>query len=467
MTFIGSAKFDLQLSTLREGYIGKQLSPVDLVREVYRRINTHSVAGVWTSLVAEEDAVVQAENLLTKNPFDLPLYGIPFAVKDNIHVEGMTTTAGCPGFAHLPEATASVVQKMLDAGAILIGKNTLDQFATGLVGIRSNPHPSNSFNSNYIPGGSSSGSAVAVASGLVSFALASDTGGSGRVPAALNNIVGLKPTPGIISSHGMVYANRSFDCVPIFALTCEDAKAVFDCALGPDEKDCFMRTDLSSLNRPDYGRSNFKVGIPREQQLNFFGDKLAKEAFESATSRISAMGGSLHEIDFESFTSAGRKLFNGPYLAERLASVGDFLKDHRDKMNSVVADIIASASQYTAVDFVKDNYELQYLRSRVVAIMASVDLIMVPTTGTIYTINEVEENPKSCNTNMGYYTYFSNLLQLSALALPSSIRSDQLPFGVCFLAGPMEDRSLLELGARWQSAAALPLGAPINSRWQR
>ncbi|MHB1186463.1 allophanate hydrolase [Thiobacillus sp.] len=449
----------LDFDALDNAYRTSTLTPVDVVREVYRRIHDRGEDFVWTCLVPETQALAAAQALATRDPAQMPLYGLPFAVKDNIHVVGLKTTAGCPAYGHYPAKTAAVVKKLLDAGAILIGKNTMDQFATGLVGIRSEGYPVNSFDGEYIPGGSSSGSAVAVATGLVSFSLGSDTGGSGRIPAALNNIVGLKPTPGIISTAGMVYANRSFDCVPIFALTCLDAKQVFDVAVGPDIDDPFMRANPNYVAKSEIPVSGFTIGIPDKDNRKFFGDLLAEKSFDHAINLIKDLGGDVLEIDFSPFVAAGSMLFSGPILAERLASLGDFFESHREDIHPVVGGIIDKAKSYSAVDLVKEYYRLRQLMSAAYTELQKVDALMVPTAGTIYKIKEVESNPIALNANMGYYSYFANLLQLSALAVPAAFRDDGLPFGICFLAGPQEDSALITLGNRFQKASRLPLGA--------
>ena len=449
----------LDFDNLKNAYRNKLLTPLDVVREVYRRIRDRGEDFVWTCLVPEEEALAVAQALAVLDPTDLPLYGLTFAVKDNIHVKGLKTTASCPAYSHYPEKTATVVQKLLDAGAILIGKNTMDQFATGLVGIRSPGHPVNPFNSEYIPGGSSSGSAVAVSAGLVSFSLGSDTGGSGRVPAALNNIVGLKPTPGIISAAGMVYANRSFDCVPIFALTCLDAKKVFDVAVGPDPDDPFMRTNPNYVAKSKFPTSGFTIGIPDKGNRKFFGDLLAEKSFDHAINLIQDLGGEILEIDFSPFVATGSMLFDGPILAERLASLGGFIESHREEVHPVVCNIIDKAKAYSAVDLVNEYYRLRQLMSSAYTELRKVDALMVPTAGTIYKIKEVESDPVALNANMGYYTYFANLLQLSAIAVPAAFREDGLPFGVCFIAGPQEDTALISLGDRFQKATGLAPGA--------
>jgi allophanate hydrolase len=439
----------LDLGSLASRYADGSLTPLAAISEVYRRLRARGDDHVWTYVVPEDAALQEAASLERRDKATLPLYGLPFSVKDNIHVAGLPTTAGCPAFAHVPTETATVVERARAAGAILVGKNTMDQFATGLVGIRSPGHPVNAFNPDYIPGGSSSGSAVAVAVGLVTFALGSDTGGSGRVPAALNNVVGLKPTPGILSAAGLVYANRSIDCVPIFALTCGDARAVFEALVGFDPRDPFMDGEPE----PERGIGDLRIGTVAPNQLRFFGDDRARACHDAAIARLRDMGASVTTLDFAPFRAAGEMLFNGPFLAERLASVGAFIAANRHAVHPVVAGIIDTAGNYTAVDLAREYYRLRELRTVALAELRKVDVLALPTAGTIHRIAEVEADPVNLNATMGYYTYFANLLGLSAVAVPSAIREDGLPFGMCFYGGPRQDRTVLAVAERFQDAA--------------
>ncbi len=448
----------LSFETLNECYKSGYFSVVDVVNEVFRRIDGRGNDGVWTFLLEQSDVVQRAKDLMAMDVSSLPLYGIPFCVKDNIHIEGLPTTASCPSISFIPEETASVVKRLEDAGAILIGKNTMDQFATGLVGVRSPEHPVNLFNPEYIPGGSSSGSAVAVSAGLVSFALGSDTGGSGRIPAALNNIVGIKPTPGVLSTHGMVYANRSFDCMPIFALSCNDAKAVFEQGLTKDISDPFLSNFTVLPEVQDKPISEQVVGIPAPEYLEFFGDTQAKECFEHAVSRMKSLGATVVDVDYSIFLEAGRMLFDGPLLAERLSSIEPFLKDDSNDIHSSVRAIVEKAKQYSAVDLCHEYYRITELQALARLLFENIDFMMVPTAPTIYPIAEVNANPVSLNTNMGYYTYFVNILNLAAVAVPSQLRTDGLPFGVCFVGRAKSDFSLMALGQKWQQSNDLFLG---------
>ena len=448
----------LNIKALSAEYRAGRLAPVDVIREVYERIGRGIGKNSWTYIVPEAIACQQAEAIAKRDRDALPLFGIPFSVKDNIHVAGLPTTAGCPAFTHVPDTSATVVTKLVRAGAILIGKNTMDQFATGLVGVRSPVHPVNSFNSEYIPGGSSSGSAITVATGLVSFSLGSDTGGSGRVPAALNNIVGLKPTPGIVSAAGMVYANRTFDCVPIFGLTCDDVETVFEVLLGADPADPFMK-DNPEFQEASVYPSHIRIGIPDAKHLTFFGDKNAEQAFVKALALARRLGAEVLEVDYSPFQDVGKMLFSGPVFAERVTSVGEFVIAHEPEVDKVVSEIFQSAPDYTAVEYINECYRLRELRRRAFDELQKVDVLMVPTTGTIYRIEDVKRDPVRLNVNMGYYTQFANLLGLCAIAIPSTLRDDGLPFGICFLARPRNDRALIQLGRIFHRAADLPLGA--------
>jgi allophanate hydrolase len=348
---------------------------------------------------------------------------------------------------------------MEEAGAILVGKNTMDQFATGLVGIRSPVHPVNAFDPMRIPGGSSSGSAVAVALGLVSIALGSDTGGSGRVPAALNNVVGFKPTPGKIGAGGMIYANRSFDCVPIFALTCDDAALVFDVLAGEDLDDPFLQDDPRARRAlPSLG-AQLTVGIPAPPDLDVEGDDETRVCFEAALERFRRAGARTIEVDWAPFREASTMVFGGPLLAERYASVGRFIADHRAEVDPVVAGIIEAGAAYSAVDLVHAQHRLRALQAEADHAMQRIDVLAVPTVATIPTIQAVRADPIAINAMMGRFTYFANPLNLCAVAVPSAIRSDGLPFGLCLYARKNADVALLNLASRYQRAAGLPLGA--------
>jgi allophanate hydrolase len=384
----------------------------------------------------------------------LPLYGIPFVIKDNIDLAGTATTAGCPGFAYTPTQSAFVVQRLLDAGAIPLGKTNLDQFATGLVGTRSPYGPCrNSFNADFISGGSSSGSAVAVAAGLASFSLGTDTAGSGRVPAAFNNIVGLKPSNGRLSTRGVVPACRSLDCVSVFALTTEDAGSVLDAAEGYDAVDPYSR------KVGDRGLNGWRVGVPRPEQLQFFGDTDYARLFDAAVRRLESLGGDVKEIDFDPFLEAARLLYEGPWIAERYAAVGSFIDAHSREVHPITRQIIEAGKRPTAAAAFEGEYTRQRLLRQTEPVWSQVDFVATPTAGTIYRLAELEADPLRLNANLGYYTNFMNLFDLSGVAVPAGFRADGLPFGITLVGPRGADRDLLQVAGQVQRASVTTVGA--------
>ncbi len=452
--------YSLDLTFLSAAYAGGTLTPGALVRDIYAAMPALAGNPVWIHLLPQEAAAQQARELEGRRAAgaSLPLYGIPFAVKDNIDVAGCPTTAACPAFAYTPHETAYAVQRLLDAGALLIGKTNLDQFATGLVGTRS-PYGacSNAFNADYISGGSSSGSSVAVAAGLVSFALGTDTAGSGRVPAGFNNIVGLKPTPGVVSTRGVVPACRSLDCVSVFALTCEDATRVFDVMRGFDAGDIYARTD--SNGAPVFSTTAFRCGVPAQSQLEFFGDGMARAAFEKSLATLRDNGAQMVEIDFQPFADVARLLYDGPWVAERYAAIKDFLSQQPDEIHPVTRKVIESATNWNAVDTFDALYRLRELKRRCDAEWQKMDVLVVPTSGTIYTHAQIAEAPVERNTHLGYYTNFVNLLDLCALAVPGTFRADGLPAGVTLIGQTHADHQLGAIGDRFHCASGVRMGA--------
>ena len=452
----------LDIASLRAGYADGTATPEAVIDEVYARIAAAGERPVWITLVPKEQALAA----LRAAGADRPLFGIPFAVKDNIDVAGMPTTAACPDFAYVPARSASVVERLQAAGAILIGKTNLDQFATGLVGTRS-PYGicSSVFDPAYISGGSSAGSGVAVAAGLVSFALGTDTAGSGRVPAGFNNIVGLKPTKGLVSTRGVVPACRSQDCVSIFAGTVGDAVAVLDAAGGFDPEDAYSRVIAAPPPLP----VAWRFGVPATG-LEFFGDKPAEALFGAAVERMKSLGGIAVEIDFTPFRDAARLLYAGPWVAERLAAIREFAEAKPRSLDPVVGRIILGAGALTAVAAFEGFYRLAELIRAAEAEWARMDVMLLPTTGTTYRIDEIRANPIAFNTNLGLYTNFVNLMDLSALAVPAGFRSNGLPFGVTLIGRAGADLDLARLGDRLHRALPkatlggtgleLPSGAP-------
>jgi allophanate hydrolase len=381
---------------------------------------------------------------------DLPLSGLTFAIKDNIDLAGLPTTAACPAYAYSPARSAPVVERLIDAGATPVGKTNMDQFATGLVGTRS-PYGacSSVFDERYISGGSSSGSAVAVASGQVNFALGTDTAGSGRVPAAFNNLVGMKPTRGLLSTSGVVPACRSIDCVTILTRTCAQASKVFQVARGFDPTDPYSRLPTPGQGAAPWASGPFRFGAPSADQLQFFGDDEAAALYWKAVADLESLGGTKVEIDFTIFRAAADLLYSGPWVAERLAAIGPFLERHAAEMNPVVRDIISGARRFTAVDAFLAEYKLRELRRATEAEWARMDVLVLPTTGTIYTHDAVAADPVRLNTNLGYYTNFVNLLDLAAIAVPAGFRPNGLPFGISLIGPAFSDPGLLTLGGRY------------------
>jgi allophanate hydrolase len=451
----------LLISELLNGYRASRLSAVDVAESVLANIAKAADRRAWITLLSRERVLGYAKALAARDPASLPLYGVPFAIKDNIDLEGVPTTAGCPDYAYTPSKSAFVVRRLIEAGAIPIGKTNLDQFATGLVGTRS-PYGAcgNSFDPAYISGGSSSGSAVAVAMGLVSFSLGTDTAGSGRVPAAFNNIVGLKATCGALSTSGAVPACRSLDCVSIFTLTAADAARVHGVAAAFDPEDSYSRVMGSGITLPGAVLgSGFRFGVPRASQLEFFGDAEYARLFGAAIGRLESLGGRRIEIDFEPFVATARLLYQGPWVAERYCAVGDFLERQPDSVYPVTRQIISGGRNPTAADAFRAQYRLMELRRAAEQAWREMDVLVTPTAGTIYRIDAVEVDPIRLNSNLGYYTNFVNLLDLAAVAVPAGFRTDSMPFGVTLVGRAGADAQLLALSDRLHRAAAVPLGA--------
>ena len=406
----------------------------------------------WISIASAEQLQAQIDALTGKSPAELPLYGIPFAVKDNIDVAGFYTTAACKEATYLAISDATVVAKLKAAGAIVVGKTNLDQFATGLVGVRS-PYGAvkNSFNPEYISGGSSSGSSVAVANGQVPFSLGTDTAGSGRVPAGHNNIVGLKPTKGWFSTTGLVPACRTIDVISIFALTVDDAWQVAQIMQGYDASDEYSRQHPANVPTQF---SKGKIAIPA--QLEFYGDAETEKAFELAIARIKQLGYAVEAIDFSIFNQLASALYNKAWVAERTSAVEKLVS--RDVTHPVIHQIISQADNFNAVDMMQAEYERAQLARQINLALADFDALMVPTAPTIYKIADVEADPLLKNSHMGAYTNFVNFADLSALALPNAIRADGLPSGITFIAPAWMDQVLANFGQTWQQATALTLG---------
>src|SRR6266481_2352902 len=434
------------------------LTPAQTVARSFARIRDHNDPAIFISLRDEKEALAEAEGLTAKAGAQLPLYGVPVAVKDNIDVAGLPTTAACPAFGYSPAHDATSVARLRAAGAIIIGKTNLDQFATGLVGVRS-PYgiPRNPLRDDLIPGGSSSGSAVAVAAGLVPLALGTDTAGSGRVPAMLNNIVGLKPSLGMVSTAGVVPACRTLDCVSVFSLTVDDAVMALAAMTGPDGADPFSRDRPLGNITPLPGR--LRLGVPRGGQLIFFGDKGSEAAYRDALKRWTALGATLVEFDLEPFYETARLLYEGPWVAERYLVIRDLLASSPDSIHPVTREITIAGARLTAADTFSALYRLQALRRIAERAFAHIDALVLPTAPTVYSTAQVLANPIELNSRLGTYTNFVNLLDLCGLALPASIRTDDIPFGITLLAPAGKDALLASIGRVFHADTRLAMGA--------
>lgn len=456
-------ELDLSLAALRGAYADGSLSPGRVLAAVRRRAADYSEHKVWIHLLSESEQAPYLATLQGKDPSTLPLYGIPFAIKDNIDLAGIPTTAGCPDYAYVPEQSAFVVRKLIEAGAVPVGKTNLDQFATGLVGTRS-PYGAcrNAFDPAYISGGSSSGSAVAVALGMASFALGTDTAGSGRVPAAFNNLLGVKPTRGLLSASGVVPACRTLDTASLFALNPDDAAQLLEITAVYDPADAYARP---ATPMPASGAERFRFGVPRADQLAFFGNRDAECLYRDAVARLEAAGGEAISIDFAPFLAAARLLYEGPWVAERYAAIQDFIEHQPDSVFPVTREITLGGRAASAVDAFKAQYRLAELKRQADTVLAEVEFIVTPSAGTIYTVAQVDADPVRLNSTLGYYTNFMNLLDYAALAVPAGFQDDGLPFGVTLFGPAFSDPLLLDYGRRLVAAQDLPMGAS-ERHWQ-
>jgi allophanate hydrolase len=435
--------------------------PAEVVEGVLGRIASRGEDHVWITLRPAASLVAEAEGLVRRWPDPRarpPLFGVPFAVKDNIDVAGLPTTAGCPGYAYLPAASAPLVTRLQEAGAVLVGKTNLDQFATGLSGTRS---PYGACESPLVPGlisgGSSSGSAVAVAAGLVPVAIGTDTAGSGRVPAALTGTFGVKPSRGLVSTLGVVPACASLDCPSVFAGSAADALAVLAVIAGHEPEDPWsrrlpvpsgvagrpvsMRVPSGVAGRP----VPMRIGVPRE--LDFHGDEAARTAFLAATARLADLGHRLVRVDLDPFLAAGSLLYDGPWIAERLAAVGDFADSHPDQVHPVTLQVLRGGRGFDAVDAFRGLHRLRELRAQTGPAWAAMDVLAVPTVPTTFTIAEMLADPIGRNTVLGRYTTFANLLDLAAVAVPCGFTSAGRPHGITLLAPAGGDAMLAALAA--------------------
>lgn len=450
------------VAEILDAYRSRTITPADIVARSFERIRAHNDSAVFIALRAEEDVLAEAKALARDGDMARPLFGIPVAVKDNIDVSCLPTTAGCPVFKYRPGKDATAVARLRAAGAIILGKTNLDQFATGLVGVRT-PYgiARNLFDAKYVPGGSSTGSAIAVAAGFAPLALGTDTAGSGRVPAAFNNIVGLKPSLGLVSTAGLVPACRTLDCVSIFTLTVDDAVAALSVIGGPDPADPFSRPRPLPSIEPI--REGVRLGVPIRGQRLFFGDEASSAAYDEALLRLASLRQDIVEIDVEPFYAAARLLYDGPWVAERYLTVRALIASAPESLHPVTRQIVLAGAHGTAADVFSALYRLEELRRVCERTFRTIDALALPTAPTIYTVEQVLADPIDLNNRLGTYTNFVNLLDLCGLAVPSTLRADGLPFGVTLVAPAGKEGLLAGIGREFHRASGLPLGV-LNRR---
>lgn len=465
-------RVSLDMTRLRAAYASGATTPESVVLDVLERIGQDRHCA-WIEVLDRERLTRHARALAARGPADLPLYGIPFAIKDNIDLEGVATTAGCPGYRYLPTHSAPVVQRLIDAGAMPIGKTNLDQFATGLNGTRS-PFGAcqNAFDTRYISGGSSSGSAVAVALGQVSFALGTDTAGSGRVPASFNHLVGLKPTRGLLSARGVVPACRTLDTVSILALTADDAHRAFAACLDFDAADAYARP--SQPHGFDFGRAaRARLGVPLRSQWQFPGaggdaggdagspgssNEYAR-AYALAIEHARHLGAEIVEVDFEPFFETARLLYGGPWVAERYQAIRGFVETQPEALFPVTREITLAGARPSAADAFAAQYRLRELERSTEDVWQHIDALFMPTAPLHPTIEAMQAAPIELNSALGTYTNFVNLLDLSAIAVPFCFVANGLPFGVTLAARAHQDVPLLHYARRWQESLTGPAAA--------
>ena len=462
-------RLDLSIPALRARYLDGSLTPVQLVALLDAEMQREDAAldrHIWIRRLSLNEMRVYAAALEGRDPATLPLYGIPFAIKDNIDLAGIPTTAACPEFAYTPEVSATVVQRLIAAGAIPVGKTNLDQFATGLVGVRS-PYGAcrNSINPKYVSGGSSAGSAVSVALGLASFSLGTDTAGSGRVPAMFNNLVGLKPTCGRIPTTGVVPACRTLDAVSVFALTAGDAAAVLAAAQGEDPQDAYSRN--LAPHGTNFGAAGaFRFGVPREVDLEFHGNSEGPAQFAQAVAHLCALGGTPVEVDLTPFRAVATLLYEGPWVAERYQAIRAFIEAKPEALHPVTRAITEKGIHISAPDTFAALYRLKDLERQTRTVWDTIDCMVTPTASTVYTIEAVEADPIRLNSNLGHYTNHVNLLDLSAIAVPTGLMTaamDHMPWGVTLVARAGQDLPLLSLAARLHAVTVPTVGATSHA----
>ncbi len=443
------------ISSIAAEVSGGKRSAVEVAQDVIARLAAYDAVQpqAWISHASTEDLLAQAARIDARVVAGevLPLAGVPFAVKDNIDTAGFDTTAACPAFAYRPERNATVVDKVLQAGALLVGKTNLDQFATGLNGTRS-PYgaPRCVYNGDYVSGGSSSGSSVAVAAGLVAFAFGTDTAGSGRVPAAFNHLIGFKPTKGRWSTAGLVPACRTLDCITVFTSTVEEAALIDQVVAGFDAADAYSRP-LSDIDHPVK-----RIGLARSEQLDWCGDAESEALYKAAIERFRTLGCDFAEIDLAPLSAAAALLYEGPWVAERTAAVADFLAQHADAFDPTVRRIIEGGLSVTGVQTFAGQYKLAAYKRTADAMWDDIDALLLPTVPTIFTVADMRADPIRANAKLGLYTNFVNLLDMAAIAVPAGFRANSTGFGITLIGPAWSDLPLAALATRYGAPAETP-----------
>ncbi|MCV2403419.1 allophanate hydrolase [Marinomonas sp. C2222] len=457
-----SNELDMGIDALQSKYAAGELTPAQVMEDIRQRAEQYKEYNIWIHLLSQAEQSQWLSELAHKSPDTHPLWGIPFVIKDNIDLAGIPTTTACEEFAYVSEASSQVVQQLIDAGAIPVGKANLDQFATGLNGTRS-PYGAchNAFDFDYISGGSSSGSAVSVALGLASFSLGTDTAGSGRIPACFNNLVGVKPSIGLLSATGLVPACRSLDCITIFAYNTDDANLVLSMAEGFDIRDGYSRANPFANQARQYGlrTGELKVGVIPAHQLKFFGDESYQKAYEATLEKLQAEGFQFQEIDFVPFDETAKLLYEGPWVSERYIATQPLIDENPEAIFPVVREIIAPGGKPPATALFSAQYRINDLKQICLAQMAQVDCLLTPTAGRHFTVAEMLAEPIKRNSELGYYTNFMNLLDLASIAVPTMMTEANRPFGITLVGSTFSDRMLMSIANRIQQALPLKKGA--------
>ena len=454
-------KNSMSIDALRSAYTDNTVAPAAVMDDIRQRSLQYTEHNIWIHQLSAAEQQPYLDALADKPMAESPLWGIPFVIKDNIDLAGVPTTAGCEAFCYTPKVSAHVVQKLIAAGAIPVGKANLDQFATGLNGTRSPWGPcKNAFDPAYISGGSSSGSAVSVALGLASFSLGTDTAGSGRVPACFNNLVGVKPSRGLLSATGLVPACRSLDCISIFALNSTDANKVLACAEGYDMDDGYSRANPYGNQARHYGLREgvIRIGVIPKTQLRFFGDEAYAQAYQETLDKLVVDGIELIEIDYQPFNEAAQLLYEGPWVSERYLAIQSLIEDQPEALLPVIRTIVEPGGSALATDLFNAQYRLEALKQQGMAQLQSLDCLLTPTAGRLFSIEEMLTEPIKHNSELGYYTNFMNLFDMTSVAVPTALTEKGLPFGVTLVGPVFSDRALLSIANRIQQICPLPQG---------